>query len=566
MTDTPYYRSLARKMLSIIIIVSLMPMIIVSTSILYKFDVSYHNKVQAHLRELVQKHKQNIDYFLNEKLSNIRRLSRSATFEELSNESFLQKNLAIFQQEYGPFIVDLGIINENGNQIAYAGPFKLGKASYSEAEWFQKAMKSKYFISDVFLGLRGLPHFIVTVKNYKNDEPWLIRATIDFVTFNNLVEKVRIGETGLAFILNNKGELQTKTWLNIMPDKELYMNLLKSKTHNYDNVNITTKTDVSGKKHIYVVAFLKNGNWMLIYQQDEADAFADIQSAKNITLVIILIGALCIIIMAFTLSRQIVSRFMKEDVEKQVMSEKIVETGKLATVGELAAGVAHEINNPVAIMVEEAGWIEDLLEDEDLKQAKNIDEFIRALKQIRTQGRRCKEITHKLLSFAKKSDSVINNVQINDLIRESIALSTQRARYSKVVMTDQLQEGLPTLRLSQSEMQQVFLNLINNALDAMDEKGGTLDISTKLDSDINYILVRIADTGPGIPSANIGRIFDPFFTTKPVGKGTGLGLSICYGIVKRMGGEIDVKSTLDVGTTFNIHIPLERIDDAELSD
>jgi two-component system NtrC family sensor kinase len=109
---------------------------------------------------------------------------------------------------------------------------------------------------------------------------------------------------------------------------------------------------------------------------------------------------------------------------------------------------------------------------------------------------------------------------------------------------------------SQSELQQVFLNLINNALDAMEKRGGTLDI--KSHSEENQIVVEVADDGPGIPKANLGRIFDPFFTTKPVGKGTGLGLSICYGIVRKLGGEIDVHSMVDVGTTFRVILPLTK--------
>ena len=205
-------------------------------------------------------------------------------------------------------------------------------------------------------------------------------------------------------------------------------------------------------------------------------------------------------------------------------------------------------------MVEEAGWIEDLLEEEEFKDGENLSEFQRALQQIRTQGRRCKEITHKLLSFARKTDSRIQDVQLNDLIEELTALSSQRAKYANVDINVNLQENLPTLHLSQTELQQVFLNLINNALDAMEKTGGALDISTQLEGD--YIVVQVADNGPGIPAANIVRIFDPFFTTKPVGKGTGLGLSICYGIIKKMGGDIIVKSTMEIGTTFHVKIPI----------
>jgi two-component system NtrC family sensor kinase len=127
-----------------------------------------------------------------------------------------------------------------------------------------------------------------------------------------------------------------------------------------------------------------------------------------------------------------------------------------------------------------------------------------------------------------------------------------------------LQEGLPTIQASMSELQQVFLNLINNALDAMEKKGGTIKLTTQAKD--NLIKVSIEDDGPGIPKANLERIFDPFFTTKPMGKGTGLGLSICYGIVNKMGGEIEVKSSAGVGTLFNIRIPVTRQTDQKPSD
>jgi len=238
------------------------------------------------------------------------------------------------------------------------------------------------------------------------------------------------------------------------------------------------------------------------------------------------------------------------------MDEQIVETGKLASIGELAAGIAHEINNPVAIMVEEAGWIGDLLEEEDLKESSNLDEFKRALNQIRTQGKRCKDITYKLLSFARKTDPREQDVQLNELLEELIALSAQRAKYGNITIKTDFQENLPAVMVSQSEMQQVFLNLINNSIDAMEKRGGEIVVRSRLQG--NEVVVEVTDNGPGIARANLGRIFDPFFTTKPVGKGTGLGLSICFGIVKKYGGEIEVRSVPEVETTFSVKIPLTK--------
>ena len=173
---------------------------------------------------------------------------------------------------------------------------------------------------------------------------------------------------------------------------------------------------------------------------------------------------------------------------------------------------------------------------------------------MRTQGGRCKDITHKLLSFARKTDPRIAEVSLPDLIEEVVEISMQQARYAQVNLSLDLDREMPPVRVSESELQQVFLNLFNNAVQAMEAKGGTLSVTCRAEGEEAY--VSVADTGPGIPAANMGRIFDPFFTTKPVGKGSGLGLSICFGLIHQMGGEIDVESAVGHGARFNIRLPL----------
>jgi two-component system NtrC family sensor kinase len=557
--NNPYYRSLYRNIIFTIISVSVIPLILVSSTIYLQYRSSYHEKVYAHLQELVQKHSQNIDTFLNERLTDIIFLARSYGYFQLNIESVLREKLEAMQKDYGPVFVDLGVINAQGEQIAYAGPFKLAQANYSHAEWFLQAMQRQYYISDVFLGLRGLPHFIVAVRNTYQGNPWILRATIDFVAFNTLVKNIHIGKTGFAFILNRQGELQTtaltKASADIIANKSIYAEFIDKSIASTNDIRIIHQPDRFRDKNIYVMAFLNKGQWLLVYQQRAKDAFADLDKTFVLTTIIMMLGTLGIVVTAFTLSRVIVNRIAKADDEKHMMNEKVVEAGKLASVGELAAGVAHEINNPVAIMVEEAGWVGDLLEEEEFRQSENLAELTRAINQIQTQGKRCKEITHKLLSFARKTDGTLQDVDANDLLEEVVALSAQRAKYSMVEVKTNFHSSLPALKVSPSEMQQVFFNLINNALDAMDNKGGTLTISTRHDD--NHVIVEISDTGQGIPEANLYRIFDPFFTTKSVGKGTGLGLSICYGIIDKIGGKIECKSAVDVGTTFYVSIPVQ---------
>jgi two-component system NtrC family sensor kinase len=461
--------------------------------------------------------------------------------------------------------VDLGVVNAEGNQEAYAGPFKLAKAHYGDADWFRTAVKTDFVISDVFLGLRGLPHFIVAVRSEADGRPWVLRATIDFVAFNALVQNIRIGETGFAYILNRQGKLQTtpfaQTFTPGVIDTGASPELWKRMPSDGHDVQVFLRRDRNGQEYIYAEAPLKGGEWLLVYQQLASDAFSDLNWSFAITTLIMALGTAAVVIMALALSRRMVMRIAKADEEKHLMDEKVIETGKLASIGELASGVAHEINNPVAIMVEEAGWIGDLLDDEEFREGKNIEELRRSLAQIKTQGRRCKEITRKLLSFARKTSLSVQDIQVNELIVEIIGISAQRAKYGMVEIATQLQDHLPLIRVSLSELQQVILNLINNALDAMENKGGRLTLSTCFKD--GFVVMEVADTGVGIPAANLHRIFDPFFTTKAVGKGTGLGLSICYGIIENMGGRIEVQSSVGVGTTISVYIPAQKSEPLE---
>jgi two-component system NtrC family sensor kinase len=552
---SPYYRSLTRNMVLLVMIISLAPMVIVTGIILNQFSTSHHEKVFAHLGELVLKHKQNIDGFLDERIHNISFLADTMAFDRIGQNGDIAAQLSLLQRSYGTVFVDLGVVNEKGQQVAYAGPFKLEKARYADADWFKKSLESRYFTSDVFLGLRGSPHFIIAVQKTWQGQKWIIRATIDFLSFNRLVEKVRIGETGFAYILNREGRFQTKPIFDFTPSLDIYDRYFSDLKRMGKEVEIQERLDGAGVKSIYVSALLKGGDWLLVYKQASSDAFSDLHNAQAGAVVFFVLGGIAIVALAIWMSNKMVYRIATSDREKEIMNQQVIETGKLASVGELAAGIAHEINNPVAIMVEEAGWLQDLMEDGAFESDEDIKEFARALNQIRMQGRRCKEITHKLLSFARKTDSRIEDFEIGPLIEEVVALSAQRAKYSNVELTTQLEPKLPAISASHSELQQVFLNLINNALDAMDKTGGSLNISAREDQ--GNIIIEVADNGPGIPKANLARIFDPFFTTKPVGSGTGLGLSICYGIIHKMGGEITVKSALDAGTTFGIRIPVK---------
>jgi signal transduction histidine kinase len=249
---------------------------------------------------------------------------------------------------------------------------------------------------------------------------------------------------------------------------------------------------------------------------------------------------------------------MQATARKQSAQEslRMLDTEKMASLGVLAEGVAHEINNPVNIMVQEAGWIEDLLGEEDPARIKSLGDIKRALAQIAAQGRRCREITHRLLSLCGKIDPRSRDVAVGELIAKVPLAFAERARALGVSLVVDCEAALPPMRLPPAPLEQALANLVDNALDAMAPGGGTLTLSARVQGE--HLDIAVRDTGCGIQAHVLPRIFEPFFSTKEVGRGAGLGLSIAYSIAASLGGRLTAQSVPGQGATFVLRLPLPR--------
>ncbi len=541
-------------------LIVLAPLVITGAINLHQFQKVYKNKVENELSVMIERHSFIIDSFINDRLSDVRVITREHPLERLGDADFLRQVLNIMREEYHGAFVDLGLVNQEGTQVAYAGPFNLEMADYSSADWFEQAFANESYVSEVFAGLRGSPHFIISTQRRFGDEVFVLKATIDFEAFNALVEGIRIGDTGFAFIISRDGKFQTSPRFDVSLNHHPYADILDGRIRS-DRIHVVDGENRLGHSSIFTFAPLKQGRWLLCYQQETADALEAVRRVVRLATIALLIVAVGALTVSFFVSRNLASQLAAADLERTVMTHQVIETGRLASIGELAAGIAHEINNPVAIMVQEAGWIDDLLHDDDPTSEENLVEINRAVGQIRTQGDRCKEITYKLLSFARKTDPSVRAVVLNDIVDEVIGLTSQKTRYANVQILTELSPDLPSIQASPTEIQQVLLNLVNNAVDAIERPGGTVTVVTRTEGDA--VVLKVRDTGKGIPEANLARIFDPFFTTKPVGQGTGLGLSICYGIVEKAGGSITVESEIEKGTTFTVSFPRKSPDDIQ---
>jgi two-component system NtrC family sensor kinase len=254
--------------------------------------------------------------------------------------------------------------------------------------------------------------------------------------------------------------------------------------------------------------------------------------------------------------RIILTAIIFDITERKNLQEQLLQSAKLAAVGELISGVTHEVNNPLAVVI---GYSEMLLSEEELG-----GEARDAIKSIHAESERAKKVIQNMLSFARKHNPEKEVIQVNDVIEKTLGLTDYELRKNSVTVVKDLDPDLPETVADPNQLQQVFLNLIINSQQAMSETEDTrqLTIRSRLKEpegkdgvSRNMIQVAFEDNGPGIPAASIKKIFDPFYTTKPKGKGTGLGLSVSFGIIKEHGGEIFVKSNEGKGVTFFVELP-----------
>ena len=539
---------LRKRIVGTLLFVSLTPLCLAAAGGWFMFSRLLEEKSGELQRTVVSSHARKIDLFLAERMRALELVARSHQRDDLATAPALQGALEMLNETYGTSFIDLGVIGEGGQHLGYSGPYDLSEKNYRETDWFSYVMAQGSFVSDVFLGFRRVPHVIMAVKRMEGGRPWILRATINSDRLDALVRTGRIGESGDAFIVDMDGRYQTPPRLGRVLDQS--PGGPPARHPGVRHIRLV----LEGEPAVQVTTWLNGGRWMLVVRQDEREITAPAREALLPGLVL-LAAAIILIVAATVLSTvHLTGQIARSNQRRDELSRDLLRSARLASLGELASGLAHEINNPLAIIGAEQTNIGDLLGDLRLPP-EFADPLMESVDRCKRQVERCGRITAKILQFGRGSESSPEPTDIGSRLAEVVELLSRSARLRSIRLGLDLEEGLPDLHLDPTELQQVMVNLINNAMQAIGENG-SVEVAALRNG--NEALILVKDSGDGIAPENLEQIFQPFFSTKPEGQGTGLGLSVCYGLVQNWGGQIEAESEEGRGTVMTIRLPIPK--------
>ena len=542
--SSPALRALRTRIALALLGVAVLPLCLLGAGAWIVFGNLLETKALELQQAVVRSHAQSIEAFLRRERDLLRLLAETRSRDQLTD---LQELRSCFEHLNGVSdrgFVDLGVIGADGRHLAYVGPYDLLDRNYQQTEWFKEVMASGAYISEVFLGFRQVAHVIIAIRVREGDEPWILRATVNSDKFDALVATGALGRTGEAFLVNREGGYQTA------PRKGAVLDRAPIPIPTLHAGVREVRLSVDGSEKLLTTTWINADRMMLVVQQDAREVRAPVIRALTVGGIVNGVAFLLVVAATFLATHHLTRKIEQANAQRDEVTRAFMRSAKLASVGELATGLAHEINNPLAIISAEQTNIADLVEEAARGQAVH-EEIRESTRRIANQVKRCGAITGRMLKFGRKRETAQEPTQLGPRLRDVASLLQRQASVRNVAIRVEAPEGLASVLLDPVELEQVLVNLITNSFQAM-PAGGEIRLTGRQAG--GEVHLEVEDTGQGMPPEVRDKVFEPFFTTKPVGQGTGLGLAVCYGIVQSWGGRIEVESEPGRGTKVRIRL------------
>ncbi len=567
-TEQKKYEILKRNFIILFLVLSLIPLITVSFISYFTFKSSLHNSISTHLFEIAKNKGIALQKWLFERHTDAEVLAQSpkvveslGTLKNLKNvfitkerySSDVRKYLQLVKNKYESYD-EIFILDKNGQMLVTTERMVTIEVNQ---DYFREALNGRTYNTDIYMSpIIHRPTMVVAapIKNSENEVIGVLAERIKLDAINKIMRDIEIGKTGESYLVNKEGYFLTESKFESGYTLKKKISTKGTQECKKGKSGVGEYFDYRDKKVLGAYFFMPAMEWSLMVEQDSSEAFQEIRNLKNIIFVIGLITIVIIVVITLVVSGKIVRVLERYDRDFRKQQEQIMRAEKLSAMGELAAGVAHEINNPL-------GGISNclkLISNKMNKQNPKPEDLKYSMKYLQTSERelnRCIRIVRNFLAFSRRSNLKPALTNINTIILEVIALIEPQTNVQNVEILKDLESDLPQIMADAQQLNQALMNITLNSLKAMPQ-GGKLKVSSEYDQKNEVIRIDISDTGHGIPEKDLLHIFEPFFSSKPEGKGTGLGLSIVYEVIDEHNGSIEVESVVDKGTTFTVKLPI----------
>lgn len=546
-----YFRILRLRLMAGLFIGFLIPHALLSAYFHLQFNSTLKKRGKLSLSAIAESQKNTIDLFLQERVVNLLNLFHSREFTTAPNPGKMEYFLSHLRQANDAFI-DVGFLDDRGIQTGYAGPFPqlLGK-DYNDEAWFKTLMNHSedYLISDIYMGFRKKAHFTIAIRQMIDGRTYVMRSTLDPDKFFMFLRSISHGKEVDSTLINRNGNYQV-----VDPGRGNFLSLSDVLPPHERGAGVM-EIERSGDPVLVAYTWLSETPWALLVSQPLSVAHAGMYRVRQILIVSLAVIIITIGAIIYYTTRRLINKAQATAERGLALQNQLIHASKLAAIGELSTGIAHEINNPLAIIIATSGVIRDML-NPDFHLDASPEAIRTELSIIDSAAFRAKNITHQLLDLGRKHQPTMVLCNVHGILDDVLGGLKEREFESKnITIVKDYGKNLPDILIDPDAIRQVFLNLVNNAGDAI-VGPGTITVSSSLQD--QQVRVTIRDTGEGIDPDHMKRLFDPFFTTKDVGKGTGLGLSVSRNIMELMGGRIDVASVKGVGSSFTVSLPVRK--------
>lgn len=542
------FRRIWKVAVLVLAFVSIVPLLLISLVDYHKSKGAMESEILLRTSRFTSNTWRTVSFFLTERLLALDFIVQDNTYEELCDPLHLKSVKENLRRELGGF-TDLGVIDSDGIQHTYVGPYDLQGVDYHGQDWFDHVLESSLYISEVFLGFRNVPHLVLAVKHeLPGGSFYVLRATLDMERFNRLLSQLEISGRGDAFIVNRQGVLQTPSRHHGLVLQNAPLEIPPPSDH----TEVTMGESHSGDPIIIGYRYIPNTPFVLMVIKSSDEALKDWFRTRLEIIGFLILSITLILIVILSMATYLVNRIYVADKRRLSIFHQTEYANKMATIGRLSAGVAHEINNPLAIINEKAGLIKDLFTLS--REHRDDPKLIGLVDSITSSVERCATITRRLLSFAKPVDGSFRTMDFRDLVKEVIGFMGKEAEYRDIRIVIDVPDEVSTIRSDRGKLQQILLNLISNSFAAMND-GGRLEIRVER-AENSAVSLTVTDDGCGMSEEEQKHAFEPFYSTRTGAGGTGLGLSITYNLVQELGGKISLKSEKGVGTSFILTLPI----------